>query len=646
MELTGLEPRRSDLARGIVIARSAKPLDAAAQRSLWDMLGKAGVTEPEETRERTSDTEERTEGEDIERQWLAAPWLPPSATEIDAQRAAFEQAAAAHDLEAIWCVKIETGIDGVAWLELSDSEPIAEADEETTGPGEEPEVVDGIFDEKAEVLYTAPDAPAPSPETEETEDEDLPDDDDELEDEMLEGDISGVLESHWRNGTPPFEHAVPFPIERFPDMIDDYDWESFGVALKLSGPQLPGEESVVNAFFALWLSAYQDERADEFEPFQRADVVHDRKHRSALMWAERFAVPATATDQVHFLLWILARINDIVPLAWARFDAVDDAVKSRAITDDGTVPFILAGNPFSERFRRHGEEAALAWAVGQSAWSRRELAGMLIEVALEHDPDEQATAVVAERLLRRALSFDSASDATGYLGIVLVRQQRIDEAVALARTAERRDVRLLVVGESAEHAPDHVGEALELLDPETVGETDPEELAELVGSIARHAPKHLDAMLTRLPENGALVPYLYNASFTVERPQALAILRRVLALPVPAREAGEARTALVMAWNNACIHAHALGNYRLAVDLADGGQPYATENPYIYHSAACAYAAVGEIDRAIEQVELAIEHDYEHSEKMETDSDLAPLQSDARFSQLFRDWRTRRADLN
>ncbi len=643
MELTGLEPRRSDLARGIVIARSAKPLDAAAQRALWDLLAKASVTEPEDVRERT---DEEREGDDIERQWLAAPWLPPSAAEIDAQRAAFERAAADFGLDAIWCVKIETGIDGVAWLELAENEPLEEPDEDAPEPGEEPEIVDGVFDEKAEVLYSAPDAPSPSSEPDDLEEDDDDDDEDLEDDELLESDISGVLESHWRNGTPPFEHAVPFPIERFPEMIDDYDWESFGVAVKITGPQLPGEESVINAFFALWLSAYQDERADEFEPFQRADVVHDRTHRSALMWAERFAVPATATDQVHFLLWIVARIHDILPLAWARFDSVDDAVKSRAITDDGTAPFILAGNPFSERFRRHGEEAALAWAVGQSAWSRRELAGMLIEVALEHDPDEAATALVAERLLRRALSFDASSDATGYLGIVLVRQQRIDEAVALARGAERRDVRLLVVGESAEHAPDHLGEALDLLDDETMRETDPEEIAELVGSIARHAPDELDAVLAKLPENGALVPYLYNASFTVERSQALAILRRVLALPAPARDAGEARTALVMAWNNACIHAHALGNYRLAVDLADGGQPYATENPYIYHSAACAYAAVGEIDRAIEQVELAIEHDYEHSEKMETDSDLAPLQSDPRFSQLFREWRTRRADLN
>jgi hypothetical protein len=101
-----------------------------------------------------------------------------------------------------------------------------------------------------------------------------------------------------------------------------------------------------------------------------------------------------------------------------------------------------------------------------------------------------------------------------------------------------------------------------------------------------------------------------------------------------------------MAWNNACIHAHALGDYELAVELADGGQPYAPENPYIYHSAACAYAAHGDISRAVEQVKQAIEHDYEHSEKMETDPDLAPLHPDPRFSALFVEWRTRRADLN
>lgn len=630
MEIAGLEPRRSDLARGIVIARSSRALDPPAQHALWEALGAAGITEP-------------GDGDDDDgraRQWLAAPWLPPAAGEVESQRAAFERVAAEHGLEAIWCVKVETGIDGVAWLDLAASEaPGPQAEDE---PPEVSGTLEPSLEAEAEVLYSAPDAPPTAPPDPGVPDEDA---DDEAPDDDLALEADVALESHWRNGAPPSEHAVGFPIEHYPEIIEDYDWDSFGVAIKLSGAPLAGEESVINAFFALWLSVYQDERVEEFEPFQRADVVHDRRHRSALMWVERFAVPATASDQVHFLLWIVARINDILPVTWARFDSVDDAVKSRAV---GTAdePFILAGNPLADRFRRHGEEAALAWAVSQSVWSRRELAGMLIEVALKHDPDDPAAAVVAERLLRRALAFDAASDATGYLAIVLVRQRRLGEAIVLARGAPSRDVRLLVVGEIAERAPGELDGALDLLDDITLARTDPEELCDLVGSIARHAPAYLGAILARLPSDRALVLHLYNTSFSVERPQALAILRKVLALPPPERDSGEARTALVMAWNNACIHAHALRDFKLAVELADGGQPFGPENPYIYHSAACAYAAVGQIDRALDQVARAIEREYEHAEKMETDPDLAVLQRDPRFTALFVEWRTRRADLN
>ncbi len=627
VQIWGLEARRSDLARGILIARSTRPLDAAKQKELWDALSAAGVTEK---------ADEDADNEP-ERQWHAAPWLPPASHELDPQRVALEATAEPFDIDAVWLVKVETGIDGIAWLDLASVEAGASADE--ADEGEAPDVVDGVFDESQEVLYAAPDAPSPD----ETEEED--EEESELEDDLGELEVV-ALESHWRNGSPPFEHTVPFPIERYPEIIDDYDWESFGIAFKLAGDSLPGEESVINAFFALWLSAYQDERSEEFEPFQRADVIHDRRHRSALMWVERFAVPATASDQVHFLLWIVARMHEVLPIAWARFDAVDDAVKAQARGGDGAEPFVLAGNPFADRFQRQGEEAALQWAVAQTTWSRREVAGMLVEVALEHDPDNPATALVAERLLRRAQSLDAGSDAAGYLTIVLVRQMRLAEAIALAKQARSRDVRLLVIGEIAEHAPDDLAPALDLLDAPTLSVTEPEELAELTASVARHAPNHLPPLLARLPDEVALVPHLYNASFSVDRPLALSILRRVLSLPEPPRDSGEARTALVMAWNNACIHAHALGDYKLAVELADGGQRYAPENPYIYHSAACAYAAVGQIDRALDQVSRAIEHEYEHTEKMETDVDLAPLHSDPRFPALFNEWRTRRADLN
>jgi len=621
VEIVGLEPRRNDLARGILIARSARPLDAMQQKALWDALSAAGITE------KADDAEE----DEPERQWHAAPWLPPATHEVDPQRIALEATQESFGIEAVWCVKVETGIDGVAWLELAEVEGTPHASlDETPGPRTNLDL--------SEVLYSAPDAPnadeIPEASAADVEEED------EQELEVM------ALESHWRAGAPPAEHSVPFPIERYPEIVDDYDWESFGIAFKLAGAALTGEESVVNAFFALWLSAYQDERVEEFEPFQRADVIHDRKHRSALMWVERFAVPATASDQVHFLLWIMARLHEIIPIAWARFDAVDDAVKSQANGGEGADPFVLAGNPFADRFQRQSEEAALTWAVSQSAWSRREIAGMLVEVALEHDPDNPTTGSVAERLLRRALLFDPGCDATGYLTIVLVRQGRIPDAIALARDAPARDVRLLALGEIAEHAPSELKPALELLDDKTLRGTDPEELSDLATAVARHAPQHLSALLRKLPDDVALVPHLYNASFGVERPLALAMLRRVLTLPEPPRDAGEARTALVMAWNNACIHAHALGDYKLAVELADGGQKYGPENPYIYHSAACAYAAVGFIDRALEQVARAIEHEYEHTEKMETDADLSPLHSDPRFPALFNEWRTRRADLN
>ncbi|HEY0252570.1 MAG TPA: hypothetical protein VGC41_13640, partial [Kofleriaceae bacterium] len=327
MEIVGLEPRKSDLARGILIARSKRSLDAKEQDALWAALTSAGVTE-------RTDEETEDHADDPDRQLIAAPWLPPDPNEVESQKRALHAAAAIFDLETVWFVKVETGADGIAWLDLE-----AESREELRATlAEDDDAADDDRDEgigdaiqapvaastaPEEILYAAPDAPAtPVPEADDEDDDDLDN----------EGDLDAIqLESHWRNGPPPFENSVPFPIERYPEIIDDYDWESFGIALKLTGPVLPGEESVINAFFALWLSVYQDERSDDFEPFQRADVVHDRKHRSALMWVERFNVQATAPEQVHFLLWVIARINEILPIAWARFDGVDDAVKSRAV---------------------------------------------------------------------------------------------------------------------------------------------------------------------------------------------------------------------------------------------------------------------------------------------------------------------------
>lgn len=682
MDVFGLEARQSELARGIVIVRCARGLTSAQQREVWKLLAAGGITE--------DDSEEQDDADEPPLRLLSAPWLPPLANELGAQLAALEEVHRRHPLEAVWFVKVETGVDGEAWQELRAAH-LGERNEQATRATEPRRVVDAIFDE-AEVLYTAPDAPPtelttwPGERAAALRDEDSPpssplarataehaaaqaageelddgedrdeddepadgdepsleehDDEEDADDEVVQLFLS---ESHWRNGPPPTERSVPFPLEHHPEVLDQYDWREFGIAVKLGGTAIPGEDSVINAFFALWLSAYQDERFESFEPFARADVAHDRVHRSALLWVERFTVPATPSDQVSFLLWIIHRLHEVVPVAWARFDIHDEASKIRR-DRNGEIELILAGNPLAERVTRYGEQEALAWAVAQSGWSRAELAAMLVELALEHDPEVAESAASAERLLRRALSFDPSSDASLYLITVLVRQGRASEAVALAREG-KPELRLFFVREAAEHAEAKLGLALELLDPQTVEPTDDEDLSALAHIIADSAPRHLGEYLARLPARMSLVPHLYNASFELRREQSLAILLRVLELPEPDDSVDEARPAMVMAWNNACIHAHALGEYELAASLADRGMRFAEENPHIYHSAACAYAATGALDRALVAVREAIRHDYQHIEKMETDPDLGPLHPLPEFSALFAEWRHQRADLN
>ena len=151
MEIVGLEPRRSDLARGIVIARSARAARLpTAQRALWEALAAAGVTEPSEADD---------DDDEPERQWLAAPWLPPAADELDEPARRARAVASDFGLEAIWCVKVETGIDGVAWLELAAAEPAA-GRRRTSSRRRSARSSTRSSSRQAEVLYAAPDAPA------------------------------------------------------------------------------------------------------------------------------------------------------------------------------------------------------------------------------------------------------------------------------------------------------------------------------------------------------------------------------------------------------------------------------------------------------------------------------------------------------
>jgi suppressor of fused-like protein len=173
------------------------------------------------------------------------------------------------------------------------------------------------------------------------------------------------------------------------------------------------------------------------------------------------------------------------------------------------------------------------------------------------------------------------------------------------------------------------------------GDVTQELFEELGDAILEHAPSQLGQLLPRLPDDAQLLSTLAQRALDAEqRDAALALYDRLIALPIP--DDGDDRTNYLRALNNACVLTHAAGAFDAAVRIAERARPVAHENPHLYHSAACAYAAVQDHARALEQVKLAVEHDYEHVTKIETDQDLGPLLEWPEFKALFRDWRSRR----
>jgi hypothetical protein len=164
---------------------------------------------------------------------------------------------------------------------------------------------------------------------------------------------------------------------------------------------------------------------------------------------------------------------------------------------------------------------------------------------------------------------------------------------------------------------------------------------ELGEAILERSPRQIARLVPVLPDDAKLLSELAHQAIEAgEREAALALYDRVLALAIPDEE-GE-RATYLRALNNACVQAHEAGAYDAAARIADRAQPVAHENPYLYHAAACAYAAVRDYARAFEQVKLAVEHDYEHIARIETDADLGPLLDWPELQALFRDWHAHR----
>ncbi|HTL33733.1 MAG TPA: hypothetical protein VL326_11445 [Kofleriaceae bacterium] len=182
--------------------------------------------------------------------------------------------------------------------------------------------------------------------------------------------------AEWSYGTPPEVEHPEFPVDDYPQIIDEYDGEDFGIAIKLADDMQSGEGTVLLGFHTLWLAPYGGR-------YRNAGVRIDRRHHAAHFWVERFAVNAPAAGLVRHLLWIVSKLADVVPVVRARFVGATMAQKYASIMGDASEPFVLGGNPLLAIYEADGEAAVDRWLAERTQWSDEEAAQMLRELAIE-----------------------------------------------------------------------------------------------------------------------------------------------------------------------------------------------------------------------------------------------------------------------
>ena len=115
----------------------------------------------------------------------------------------------------------------------------------------------------------------------------------------------------------------------------------------------------------------------------------------------------------------------------------------------------------------------------------------------------------------------------------------------------------------------------------------------------------------------------------------LALQFYLLIVELPTPTDAERRTRWLRSANNAINAAHKLRDTEVGLRIFAKVEAFATENPYIYHNAACIFALVKNRAKVVECFRLARDHEYEQLAKMRTDSDLADYLSLAEVKALF-----------
>ncbi|MBA3453625.1 MAG: HEAT repeat domain-containing protein [Deltaproteobacteria bacterium] len=343
MRVHGLEARQGETAFAFVVFRLQR---AAGRSELIDLIHHFAAIIPDADAFIADLPDDEL---DEPMRIVGVPWVPPEPGEaVEMQRRLIEESAS-------------KGVEETWFFQTGTSLPNTDEDDDEDAAGDE--YADDSMRTQPIVLADP---------------EDLQDDDDDDDADSPTG-PHGVISDEpplWSHGAPPMVSSVRFPVDGYPAILDELDWEDFGIAFKLAGPAVPGEGSVLFGLHALWLAPYGGR-------YRNAAVTIDRTNHAAHLWVDRFAVPSSTEQQVHHLLWVLSKLDEVIPVVHARFAGATMTQKYGGLMGETEEPFVLGGNPLVAVHAEGGDAAIDGWIAGQSDWSNGEVAQMLRELAID-----------------------------------------------------------------------------------------------------------------------------------------------------------------------------------------------------------------------------------------------------------------------
>jgi len=254
----GLAPREGDAAFAFLVLRLAIPVDRAG---LIDLLHHVAPLVPDADRFVAALPDD---GEETMR-LVAIPWAPPEAGHaFEVQRRLIE-GAAVHGIEEAWFFQTGTSLPAIGNDDDGDEEADGGSGDDAERAGEDgsargdvqtqttlratTEDSWGDLDLGGDAGTTLPMHRAKIEEAAGSDEHDVSgaaanvvdDDDDDDNDDNDDDDDDAV----WSPGPPPQVAGVRFPVDGYPDILEELDWEDFGIAFKLAGPWAPGERTAL-----------------------------------------------------------------------------------------------------------------------------------------------------------------------------------------------------------------------------------------------------------------------------------------------------------------------------------------------------------------------------------------------------------------